>query len=476
MEIIKLMMLALIVVLVCTFLKNLGSSFHTYIAVTACVMIMLFVLLKMTSLIESINRFSSYLKHSDKYIEILIKTVFITYITSFTSDICKDSGYNSIADQIELFGRVSIILLSVPVIFELLDMTVVQALGAEMTESDSYDYDVIDKTVKNTGIDRFSFKTLITDIMDGSFSFRDYIKNIISEQFNDITAYRIIFSNIVVLSVFSGIFKILSSSGSINTDETSQFIIITNLILILTKIFYETFNICTETLKDTLSVYQSIMPVFLSSVAVITGSVTYAAYYQVILLGISVVNTVFLNIILNGIKADYYLRMINAVSKTDRFSKLSDLIELLIKWTCRIVVVIFTGMGCVKGIMAPVSDSFKRKMFYKSAKIIPGIGDSIDAMSSAVYGSGIIIKNGIGIGGIAVIFFLMAAPLFKILINYLLLKITSAILQPMADKAFIQIIDKTAGIIGLMMLIVSITGFLFIILTALICAFTNNIN
>ena len=133
------------------------------------------------------------------------------------------------------------------------------------------------------------------------------------------------------------------------------------------------------------------------------------------------------------------------------------------------------GIGCVKGIMAPMSDSFKRKLFYKSARIIPGIGDSIDTVSSAIYGSGVIIKNGIGIGGIVILVLLLVNPLIHITINFLVLKITSAILQPMADKSFVQIIDNVAEIIGLMMLIVSITGFLFIIMIALICAFTNNV-
>ena len=144
------------------------------------------------------------------------------------------------------------------------------------------------------------------------------------------------------------------------------------------------------------------------------------------------------------------------------------------KWTCRLVIIIFTGLSCVKGLMAPLSDSFKKKMFYKTAKIIPGVGDSIEAMSQAVYGSGIIIKNGIGISGIVVVTVIAAAPVLQLLIYFILLKITSALLQPLAEKTFIQVIESVAGIIGLMILLVSVTGFLFIILIALICGFTNS--
>jgi hypothetical protein len=69
---------------------------------------------------------------------------------------------------------------------------------------------------------------------------------------------------------------------------------------------------------------------------------------------------------------------------------------------------------------------------------------------------------------------MIGAPLIHIAVNFLLLKLTSALLQPMADKAFVQLIDDIAGIIGLMLLLVSVTGLLFIILTGLICVFTNS--
>ena len=476
-DILKIMMLALVAVLLCSFLKNIGSSFHLYISIIVCIIIMAFVVLKFSSVTDSINKLYCYLKYSDKYTDILIKTVIITYVTSFTSDICKDAGYSSIAGQIELFGKITIIILSIPVIFELLDMTIVQALGAEIEEeTTSYDYSTIDTTLKQSGIKGLSFGSLTEQIMNGSFSIFSYIKSIIIKQLTDINTYKTTFINIVLLAVFSGIFKILSSHGSMNTYDTSRIVIMVNLIIILTKAFLDTLKICQGTVRGLLSIYESVMPVFLSSVAVITGSITYASYYQVVLFGVTVVNIIFLNILINCIKADYYLCIVNSITQTERFTKLCEFIGNLVKWICKIIVIIFTGIGCIKGIMAPMSDSFKRKLFYKSARIIPGIGDSIDMVSSAIYGSGIIIINGIGIGGIVILVILLVNPLIHITINFLVLKITSAILQPMADKSFVQIIDSVADIIGLMMLIVSITGFLFIILIALICAFTNNVN
>jgi stage III sporulation protein AE len=523
MEIIKIMALAVIAVLICVYLKNIGSPFHLYISLSVCVLIMLMVVLKLSSVIESISKFTDYLKYSGEYADILLKTVIITYVTSFTSDICKDSGYNSIANQVELFGKITIIILSIPVIFELLDMTVIQSFGCENTKFETeyteikfteinqkynaskikfnnstenifvlefeiletasledeidinaYDYSEIDAQLENTGIQNLTFKEIITQLINGEFLFWEYCKSIIQNRLSSLNTYKTTFVNILLLAVFSGIFNALASQGSRLGYDTSRIIIMINLVVILSKLFTNSLRVCSEAIESILSIYQALMPVFMTAVAVITGSVTYAAYYQVILIGISLVNMLFLSVAVPLIRADYCIAVVNGLSSPERFGKLVKFIEDGVKWTCRIIIIAFTGMGCVKGIMAPMSDSFKRKLFYKSAKIIPGLGDSLDVISSAVYGSGIIIKNGIGIGGIILIIMMIGAPLIHIAVNFLLLKLTSAMLQPMADKAFVQLIDDIAGIIGLLLLLVSVTGLLFIILTGLICVFTNS--
>ena len=43
----------------------------------------------------------------------------ITYIAEFASGICKDAGYGSLGSQIEIFGKLSILVTSMPVLLAL---------------------------------------------------------------------------------------------------------------------------------------------------------------------------------------------------------------------------------------------------------------------------------------------------------------------------------------------------------------------
>ena len=44
----------------------------------------------------------------------------ITYVAEFASNICKDSGCQTIAAQIQLFGKITVLALGMPVLMTLL--------------------------------------------------------------------------------------------------------------------------------------------------------------------------------------------------------------------------------------------------------------------------------------------------------------------------------------------------------------------
>ena len=69
---------------------------------------------------ENINEILEKMPIPKKYFYQLLKMLGITYAADFSSNICKDAGYQAIAVQIELFGKVTILVLSLPILLTLL--------------------------------------------------------------------------------------------------------------------------------------------------------------------------------------------------------------------------------------------------------------------------------------------------------------------------------------------------------------------
>ena len=70
---------------------------------------------------SGMNRIINYIHIDRLYIGILIKLIGIAYICEFAAGISKDAGYQAIASQIELVGKLTMLMVSMPVLMQVLN-------------------------------------------------------------------------------------------------------------------------------------------------------------------------------------------------------------------------------------------------------------------------------------------------------------------------------------------------------------------
>ena len=69
---------------------------------------------------DVLNEINGVAGPGNDYWKTLWKILGITYAAEFSSAICKDAGYQTIALQIEVFAKITILVLSLPVLSALL--------------------------------------------------------------------------------------------------------------------------------------------------------------------------------------------------------------------------------------------------------------------------------------------------------------------------------------------------------------------
>ena len=72
-------------------------------------------------IIDALRTIANYINMDTAYIGTLIKMLGITYVAEFSAGICKDAGYQTIALQLEIFGKLAVLVLSMPVLMALLN-------------------------------------------------------------------------------------------------------------------------------------------------------------------------------------------------------------------------------------------------------------------------------------------------------------------------------------------------------------------
>ncbi len=102
-------------------LKGMKGEYSFFLSVAAGMFIFFFGIQKLEGILDVIKKIQEEIRLNPVYFSTLMKMVGITYIGEFASGICKDSGYGFLGSQIELFGKLSILAVSVPVVLALLN-------------------------------------------------------------------------------------------------------------------------------------------------------------------------------------------------------------------------------------------------------------------------------------------------------------------------------------------------------------------
>ena len=101
--------------------KGAKPEFALLVTVGAGLCILAGTVGKMQYLLGMLAQMKSYLPVDSSYLNTLLKMLGITYVGQFSAGICKDAGYQTLAVQIELFARLAVLAVSMPVLLALLE-------------------------------------------------------------------------------------------------------------------------------------------------------------------------------------------------------------------------------------------------------------------------------------------------------------------------------------------------------------------
>lgn len=121
MTVVTIAIVGITAVLLAVQMKGLKGEYATYLTAAAGCFIFFYGISKIESIFDAIRKIQELIKADQIYLATLLKMTGITYIAEFASGICKDAGYGAIGSQIEIFGKLSILAVSMPIVLALLE-------------------------------------------------------------------------------------------------------------------------------------------------------------------------------------------------------------------------------------------------------------------------------------------------------------------------------------------------------------------
>lgn len=114
--------IALVTVCICILLQKWNPEISVMAALMCGIIIFGLVIVNLTPVLDTLGNLISGVEIQSEYISIVIKALGICYITQLAADTCRDSGFSAIASKVELAGKVSVLVISMPLFTNLMNI------------------------------------------------------------------------------------------------------------------------------------------------------------------------------------------------------------------------------------------------------------------------------------------------------------------------------------------------------------------
>ena len=122
MEIFKIIGVAFVTAITAILLKSTKPELSFAVTVTGVIVILVFVADMLQNTVNIISTIASLTGIENGLIKILLKIVGVGYLTEFSAGILNDFGSNAVADKVILGGKLTILILSLPLIESVLNL------------------------------------------------------------------------------------------------------------------------------------------------------------------------------------------------------------------------------------------------------------------------------------------------------------------------------------------------------------------
>ena len=120
--VVKFELLGLFIAVIGLQLKGIKSEYGIYIGFACAIVILFHLLIYLKNGLQMLDSLLNGQDDYEIYYQSMLKILGITYICEFCASICKEAGYIAVANQIEVFGKISILIMAIPIAKALFDV------------------------------------------------------------------------------------------------------------------------------------------------------------------------------------------------------------------------------------------------------------------------------------------------------------------------------------------------------------------
>ncbi len=326
-------------------------------------------------------------------------------------------------------------------------------------------------------IHKIDIKTFITKLFkgEGVITLQDITKGTMKYFLKEVIANWKVLGQIIILA---SIYAILANLQSAFENDVVGKLAYNVCYLVIIAIAVKSFTIAIGLGKnaiDTMTAFmQALLPILLG-ILIAMGGITTSAFFHPVLLGsIGFIGTIIKSVVLPLIFFSAILAVINNLPSKVQIIKLSGLLKQSAVFILGFILTIFVGIISIHGITASTADGVTiRTAKFAAERFIPIAGKFLSDAMDTIIGYSLLLKNSIGVMGLIIIFMICLAPMVKIIALIAIYKLSSAIVEPIAQSRLADCLNHMGNSLVLILATVSSVAIMFFITITVIVGASN---
>lgn len=350
----------------------------------------------------------------------------------------------------------------------------------ELNEIDFSGLNGIVEEFQNSSTNIFSIeniKSKIYSIISGenAVSYSSFFASIFSIFLELIVKYLPMLSLIVAIGVISNLLNgIKSKFNEKSTSGLIHLVCFLAVVVLTIGMISSISKTSVNSINSMVSQMNAIFPILLTLMIGIGASASAGVFQPIVAIISTYVADFFTYLILPLFMASFVFGIINNLSDSIKLNKFNSFISSLFKWCVGLVFTLFFAVFTIQGISAGTFDSLSiRTTKYTIKSYIPIMGGYLSDGMDLILSSTILIKNAVGLVGVLMIISTILSPLLEIVVFSLLLKLVSAILQPMGNNKTSNFLMSTSKSITMLTTCIIAVGFMYLISVGLVMTTSN---
>jgi stage III sporulation protein AE len=310
---------------------------------------------------------------------------------------------------------------------------------------------------------------------DKKFSFQEWGKGILKFTFQEFVTNGKLLGSLIMLTIFSMFLQSMQNAFEKSSiSKVAYSIVYMVLVIIALNSFHIAISYTNDAIGNMTSFVMALIPLLLALMAASGGLVSAAFFHPVILFLMNMSGLFMQYIILPLLFLATLLSIVSAMSEQ---YKVTQLAQLLRNWSIGLMglfLTVFLGVISVQGASAAVTDGVTiRTAKFITGNFIPVIGRVFTDATDTVISASALLKNTVGIAGVAILLIIVAFPAIKILMISFIYKFAAAILQPLGGGPVIKCLDIISKSVIYVFAALGIVSLMFFLTITVIVAAGN---